>query len=483
MGKLSSSSASNSSSSSSTLTIICCIYYMYLFSNFTNVEGFDSLIQLPHSGGSRHRPRSKKVLYVTDYGAKGHNFNDDTELPHSGGSRHRPRSKKVLYVTDYGAKGHNFNDDTEALKDVWKVACSLSSRPKIVVPVGHTYLVRPIDFAGPCRSKITLRISGTIVAPKDPDVWDGLNPRKWLYFHGVNHLTVEGGGIIDGMGQEWWSQSCKINKTNVLLAALTFHRCKNLRIRNLMMVNSQQMHLAFTSCVRVAASRLKVLAPGSSPNTDGIHISASTLVEVKESIVRTGDDCISIVGNSSSIRIRNISCGPGHGISIGSLGKSSSLVEVHNVSVDGAFLSNTENGVRIKTWQGGSGFATKIAFQNVWMENVSNPIIIDQFYCDSPIPCENQTLAVKVEDISFMAIKGTSATEQAIKFACSDTFPCESLYLEDIQLDSYSGGSTSSFCWEAQGSCSGLINPPPCFASDETYIGLKVPSSSVLQSI
>ncbi|GMQ08883.1 hypothetical protein CsSME_00052431 [Camellia sinensis var. sinensis] len=452
MGKLSSSSASNSSSSSSTLTIICCIYYMYLFSNFTNVEGFDSLIQLPHSGGSRHRPRSKKVLYVTDY----------------------------------GAKGHNFNDDTEALKDVWKVACSLSSRPKIVVPVGHTYLVRPIDFAGPCRSKITLRISGTIVAPKDPDVWDGLNPRKWLYFHGVNHLTVEGGGIIDGMGQEWWSRSCKINKTNPCRhapTALTFHRCKNLRIRNLMMVNSQQMHLAFTSCVRVAASRLKVLAPGSSPNTDGIHISASTLVEVKESIVRTGDDCISIVGNSSSIRIRNISCGPGHGISIGSLGKSSSLVEVHNVSVDGAFLSNTENGVRIKTWQGGSGFATKIAFQNVWMENVSNPIIIDQFYCDSPIPCENQTLAVKVEDISFMAIKGTSATEQAIKFACSDTFPCESLYLEDIQLDSYSGGSTSSFCWEAQGSCSGLINPPPCFASDETYIGLKVPSSSVLQSI
>ncbi|KAF5954591.1 hypothetical protein HYC85_007447 [Camellia sinensis] len=374
----------------------------------------------------------------------------------------------------------------QALKDVWKVACSLSSRPKIVVPVGHTYLVRPVDFAGPCRSKITLRISGTIVAPKDPDVWDGLNPRKWLYFHGVNHLTVEGGGIIDGMGQEWWSRSCKINKTN----ALTFHRCKNLRIRNLMMVNSQQMHLAFTSCVRVAASRLKVLAPGSSPNTDGIHISASTLVEVKESIVRTGDDCISIVGNSSSIRIRNISCGPGHGISIGSLGKSSSLVEVHNVSVDGAFLSNTENGVRIKTWQGGSGFATKIAFQNVWMENVSNPIIIDQFYCDSPIPCENQsyypmtiqTLAVKVEDISFMAIKGTSATEEAIKFACSDTFPCESLYLEDIQLDSYSGGSTSSFCWEAQGSCSGLINPPPCFTSDETYIGLKVPSSSVLQS-
>lgn len=37
--------------------------------------------------------------------------------------------------------------------------------------------------------------------------------------------------------------------------------------------------------------------------------------------------------------------------SIGSLGKSKSRAEVHDIIVDGAFISNTENGVRIKTWQ------------------------------------------------------------------------------------------------------------------------------------
>ncbi|BBN68173.1 Pectin lyase-like superfamily protein, partial [Prunus dulcis] len=335
-------------------------------------------------------------------------------------------------------------------------------RMRIVIPVGSTYL-----------------ISGTIVAPKDPDAWIGLNPRKWLYFHGVNHLTLEGGGRINGMGQEWWLGLARPTQQMYcsLEPAVTFHRCKNLKVKDLMIVNSQQMHMAFTNCMRVVASNLRVMAPAVSPNTDGIHISASRGVEVKNSIIRTGDDCISIVSNSSRIRIINIACGPGHGISIGSLGKSNSWSRVHDVLVDVALLSNTDNGVRIKTWQGGSGFASNIAFRNVLMDNVSNPIIIDQYYCDSWMPCLNQSSAVKVENISFVHVKGTSATEEAISFACSDDSPCEGLYLEDIQLQSSIGGITRSLCWAAQGSSSGSVDPPACFSSflsSENFMKQKV---------
>ncbi|KAH7854591.1 hypothetical protein Vadar_015709 [Vaccinium darrowii] len=61
----------------------------------------------------------------------------------------------------------------------------------------------------------------------------------------------------------------------------------NLKVQNLTVLNNQQMRMAFTSCVRVPASHLRVLAPESSPNTDGIHISASTLVQIKNSVIRT----------------------------------------------------------------------------------------------------------------------------------------------------------------------------------------------------
>ncbi|XP_075663622.1 putative polygalacturonase At1g80170 [Castanea sativa] len=430
--------------------LIVCVLFTFTFLT-SNVEAYDSLLQLPLSGSTRTRPRSKRVLFVGDF----------------------------------GAHGDGVNDDTEAFKDAWEVACSFSGRIRIVIPTDYTFLIYPIDIVGPCRSKVTIQISGTIVAPEDPDAWQGLSLRKWLYFDGVNHLTIEGGGTIDGMGQEWWARSCKTNSTNPCThapTAITFHSCKYLNVKNLMVLNSQQMHISFTKCLRVVVSHLQVIAPARSPNTDGIHISESKGVEVKDSIIRTGDDCISIVSNSSRIRIKDIICGPGHGISIGSLGKSNSWSQVHDVMVDRALLSNTDNGVRIKTWQGGSGFATEITFQNVLMENVSNPIIIDQYYCDSQLPCTNQTLAVQVENISFVHIKGTSATEVAIKFACSDDYPCEGLYLEDIELVSSSGEMTESFCWEAYGSSSGLVYPPACLSCSESFIKQKVILDSVIAS-
>ncbi|KAJ4828436.1 hypothetical protein Tsubulata_049363 [Turnera subulata] len=401
-----------------------------------------------------------------------HGFDSLLQLPQSGSARTRPRSSRVLHVGDFGAKGDGVANDTQAFIDAWEIACSFKRRTRIVIPAGYSFLVHPVTLGGPCKSRVTLDISGTILAPKDPASWKGLNPRKWLYFHGVNHLTVEGGGTINGQGWLWWAHSCKINRTN----AITFHKCKDLKVWNLKVVYGQQMQISFTNCIRVVAVNLIVISPGFTPNTDGIHISSCRGVLVKDSIVRTGDDCISIVGHSSQIKIKNFVCGPGHGISIGSLGKSNSTSMVRDVIVDRALLSNTDNGVRIKTWQGGAGIATNMKFQDVLMENVSNPIIIDQYYCDSTLPCANQTSAVKVENISFVRIRGTSATEEAIIFSCSDDLPCEGLYLEDIHLVSHTGGITSSFCWQAYGSVQGVVYPPPCFSSCESFI--KLPDSS-----
>ncbi|XP_009799918.1 probable polygalacturonase At1g80170 [Nicotiana sylvestris] len=396
------------------------------------------------------------------------------------------RSRTLIYVNEFGAKGDGITDDTKSFHDVWKIACSSPLRPKIVIPSGYSFLVRPIDFVGPCRSKVSLSIAGSIVAPKDPQVWDGLNPHKWLYFFKVKYLTVEGGGTVNGMGQKWWSSSCKINTTNPCRhapTAMTFHKCNNLKVRDIRMLNSQQMHISISKCIHVEVSHLIVQAPAKSPNTDGIHISSSIHVGIRDSSIGTGDDCISIVGNSSRILVKNIACGPGHGISIGSLGKSNSWSQVHDVSVDGAYLSNTENGVRIKTWQGGSGFVRKIAFANLWMENVSNPIIIDQYYCDSRQACPNQTLAISINSVSFVGIRGSSATKNAITFACSDSSPCRNLYLEDIQLVSFLEFPTTSFCWNAYGSTSGLNNPSSCFPSGETIIQLPTELSNLSKSI
>lgn len=72
---------------------------------------------------------------------------------------------------------------------------------------------------------------------------------------------------------------------------------------------------------------------------------------------------------------------------------------------------------------------------------------------------------MEVHDIAFVGIRGTSATENAIAFSCSDSVPCEKILLQDIQLLPESGGNATAYCWKASGSSSGLITPPSCLSS------------------
>lgn len=50
----------------------------------------------------------------------------------------------------------------QILRDVWKIACSLPSQSKILMPKESSYLIGPIDFSGPCQSTLTLRVGDSL---------------------------------------------------------------------------------------------------------------------------------------------------------------------------------------------------------------------------------------------------------------------------------------------------------------------------------
>ena len=55
-------------------------------------------------------------------------------------------------------------------------------------------------------------------------------------------------------------------------------------------------------------------------------------VNILNTVIATGDDCISVGYSNKKITISVVTCGPGHGISIGSLGKYKTEKEVVGVN-------------------------------------------------------------------------------------------------------------------------------------------------------
>ncbi|XP_047086285.1 LOW QUALITY PROTEIN: polygalacturonase-like [Lolium rigidum] len=364
-----------------------------------------------------------------------------------------------------GARGDGKHDDTQALAKAWSAACS-SSRPVVLlVPKGKSYLTKSTTLSGPCKSTVVCTVKGTMVAPPSRSDWTE-NNIHWIMFQGISGLTVTVGGTINGNGQIWWKNSCKTNEAlpcTQAPTALTFHLCDNLKVDNLKIVHSQQIHMSIEDCTDVQLTRMSITAPSTSPNTDGIHITRSKDVQVRGCIIKTGDDCMSIEDGTQNLHVTKVVCGPGHGISIGSLGDDNSRAEVSGITIDSVQLYGTTNGARIKTWQGGSGFAKNIIFQNIIMDNVQNPIIIDQNYCDSAKPCKDQESAVEISNIVFENIRGTTTSEDAIKLSCNKNAPCSGITLENIELKLESGnGDTESTCQNAKWTESGNVVPSPC---------------------
>lgn len=71
--------------------------------------------------------------------------------------------------------------------------------------------------------------------------------------------------------------------------AVTFDECNNMKVENLRIKNAQQMHLSFKNSKNIKAYNLRVIAPQTSPNTDGIHITGTKNIEIFSSVIRTGE--------------------------------------------------------------------------------------------------------------------------------------------------------------------------------------------------
>ncbi|KAL6842756.1 hypothetical protein ACP4OV_027600 [Aristida adscensionis] len=377
-------------------------------------------------------------------------------------------AEAAFSIADFGAKPDGRTDSSDAFAAAWSAACRSPEPATVYVPKGH-FLLRHAAFCGPCFSRITVQINGTLVAPSGHagrgDTAGGGD--EWIVFDHVDGLTVSG-GTVDGRGEALWA--CKAARRGGCpygATSLTVLNSRDVVISGLKSVDSELYHVVIDGCEGVTLKDVKIVAPGSTPNTDGIHVQASSRVTVTGASIQTGDDCISVGPGTSNLRVEHVSCGPGHGISIGSLGKESEEQGVENVTVTGAAFVGTENGLRIKTWARAAvegAYVRGVVFQHALMVDVRNPIIIDQNYCPNHggAGCPHQSSAVKISDVTYSDIQGSSASQVAVKFDCSASNPCSGIGLQDIKLTVYGGKPAEATCRHVDGRAHGYVVPPSC---------------------
>ncbi|KAM0029259.1 putative endo-polygalacturonase [Helianthus anomalus] len=369
----------------------------------------------------------------------------------------------------YGAKPDG--EISKALADAWAAACSAPQPSQLLIPKGR-FCLNVIEFNGPCKSPVEVKIDGTLIAPEDPVVIP--KGSQWITFSYITGLKVTGSGTLDGVGgsMSWPTDDPKttVEKGSPLQYNLFFNFLKDSSISGITSKDSKNYHANVVQCTNVTFENFHVSAPGESPNTIGIHVGWSKNINIKNCVIGTGDDCISVRDGSLNVHIEGVKCGPGKGISIGGLGRNTGEKPVAGVFVKNCSFSSTQNGVWIKTWPHSHPLdVSDIHFEDLTMEKVDNPVFIQQDYCPH-IECKKDSPSmVKIHDVFIKNVKGTSNSPEVVKLRCSKAGKgCENVQISDINLK-YDGpaGKAIQECQHVKPVYTGQLVPPGCAKSFE----------------
>lgn len=177
---------------------------------------------------------------------------------------------------------------------------------------------------------------------------------------------------------------------------------------------------------------------------------SSSSVTISNSNVANQDDCLAI-NSGTDIHFTSNTCSGGHGISIGSVGGRSDNT-VDGVYVSGSSISNSENGVRIKTVSGATGKVNNVHYTNIKLSNISKyGIVIEQDY-ENGGPTGSPTTGVPITNLEVSSVTGSVASSATEVYILCGKGSCSNWKWSG---NSISGGKKSS-------SCSNVPSPASC---------------------
>jgi polygalacturonase len=304
-------------------------------------------------------------------------------------------SPAIFNITDYGAVGDGRTLNTAAIQKTID-ACSADGGGTVRVPAGK-FLFGPITLA----SSINLHLDqGAVLLMSDNMAAYPVKANRYqdcITVTNAHDIEISGDGVIDGQGQAWWTaymadlkadQQTKPHRPYMTKLS----NCTRLRVSGITFQNSPMFHLVTQNCTDVTIQNVTIKSPATAANTDGIDPSGWNYL-ITGCRIDIGDDNIAIkptagrAPGDKNFMVLNCTFLHGHGISIGS-GTANGL---ENLTVSNCTFNGTDSGIRIKTSRGNGGLLQNVAYENITMTNVGNPININDYYPERNAPKDPST--------------------------------------------------------------------------------------------
>ncbi|KAI9317803.1 polygalacturonase [Zopfochytrium polystomum] len=272
----------------------------------------------------------------------------------------------------------------------------------------------------------TVTVSGTVTWAKSST----LDKTNYLFLLGGSGVTFDGtGAIFDGNGQLYWDgqgANGGVKKPKMFRVTTTGKSViKGITIKN-SPIHCFSIGGSDTTFDHITLDNSLGDTKGGH-NTDAFDVSA-TGITIQNSYVHNQDDCLAI-NNGGNIAFTNNTCIGGHGISIGSIASGKT---VDGVNVSNCTISDSDNGVRIKTiYQATGGFVKNVQYSDIILSNIAKRgIVIEQDYQNGS-PTGTPTGGIPISGLTLTNIAGNmkSGTEVYILCAACSGFTFSGIHI------------------------------------------------------
>ncbi|CAN5458693.1 glycoside hydrolase family 28 protein [soil metagenome] len=304
---------------------------------------------------------------------------------------------RTFDITKFGAVGDGKTINTDAFKKAVDT-CKSAGGGTVRVPKGD-FVTGPFQFVSNMNlhlehgASLRLAADAKLYRVSRVELYPGKEDESFencIQADKCSDISITGEGTIDGHGEYWWTNwdvrrptpenPAKTHRPHLIV----FNDCTRVLVRDVTMINSPMFHLIPRRCRDVRIEGVKITAPPTSHNTDGIDPSGWNIY-IANCTIDCGDDIIVFKPDYpgpngepavDNALVENITALHGHGISVGGQTRGG----LRNLVVRNCTFDGTTEGIRLKASVGEGGLVEDVLFENLSMKNVRESIVFTSWY-------------------------------------------------------------------------------------------------------